>query len=174
MSDGAPAHKPAPTARPYPSLGQRPRYQPAAAPPVAPRRLETGAWTAQLALGGISLARYMGRRPMLAWQRAFGPQPRQIYRRPDQRRLHRLGFERQRRGTCQLRATPWVGVPIASSPERAAQPLSRSFRSGSRRFACVQAAAGGGSGVAGSSQGLTTRKPARRKSATLRVAITRP
>ena len=27
------------------------------------------------------------------------------------------GFERQRRGTCQPRATPWDCVPIASSPE---------------------------------------------------------
>ena len=38
------------------------------------------------------------------------------------------GLERQRRGTCQPRATPWVCVPIASSPEGAAQPLSRPFR----------------------------------------------
>ena len=38
------------------------------------------------------------------------------------------GFERQRRGTCQPRATPWVCVPIGSSPEGAAQPLSRPFR----------------------------------------------
>ena len=38
------------------------------------------------------------------------------------------GFERQRRGTCQPRATSWDRVPIGSSPEGAAQPLSRPFR----------------------------------------------
>jgi len=38
------------------------------------------------------------------------------------------GFERQRRGTCQPRATPWVLGPVESSPEGAAQPSSRPFR----------------------------------------------
>ncbi len=38
------------------------------------------------------------------------------------------GFERQRRGTCQPWATPWECVPTGSSPEGAAQPLSRPFR----------------------------------------------
>jgi hypothetical protein len=38
------------------------------------------------------------------------------------------GFERQRRGTCQPRATPWDCVIVSSSAERAEQPLSRPFR----------------------------------------------
>jgi len=38
------------------------------------------------------------------------------------------GFERQRRGTSQPRATPCVYVIISSSPEGATQPLSRPFR----------------------------------------------
>ena len=38
------------------------------------------------------------------------------------------GFERQRRGTSQPRATPWDCVPSESSPEGAAQPLSHPFR----------------------------------------------
>ena len=40
------------------------------------------------------------------------------------------GLERQRRGTCQPRATPWDCVIVPSSPEGAAQPLSRPFRAG--------------------------------------------
>ena len=39
-----------------------------------------------------------------------------------------VGIQRQRRVTCQPRATPWVCGVISSSPEGAAYPLSRPFR----------------------------------------------